>query len=148
MQMIYGQEGLTYTFAPIGDDFVLGSSASDENLSTFVKAFKANDASVAALPQVKAVSDELPKARVYEFYVQLDEILNTSLTVAGQMQGRQMQIALPPDMAPLGLSLGAEGSALRIDAHLPQTTLRDLVAAGMQAYMQMQQGGGGGGAGM
>jgi hypothetical protein len=145
MQMMYGQEGLTYTFASIGDDFVLGSSVSDENLSTFVKAFKANDASVAALPQVKAVSDELPKARVYEAYIQLDEILNVSMNVVGQMQGRQMQMALPPDMAPLGLSLGAEGSALRIDAHLPQTTLRDLVAAGMQAYMQMQQGGGGGG---
>ena len=52
---------------------------------------------------------------------------------------------LPQNLAPIGIAAGAEGSAVRIDGFIPATTVQSLVAAGIDAYTQMQQKGQGGG---
>jgi hypothetical protein len=148
MNLMYGEKGLNYLYAPIGDDdFIVATSASDAALTSFIKAYKTGDKSVAARPHVKAVAEQLPKARIYEAYIALDEIVNTGVAVA-QQQGMAVPITLPPDLAPIGVSFGAEKTAMRFDAHLPQSTLRDFVAVGMQFFMQMQGGGGGDAGGM
>ncbi len=143
MNMFYGGEGLSYSFANMNGDFVMAQSATDATIAKFLAAAKANEDSLSKLEHIKVVSAELPKVRFYESYVALDEFVNTGVGVAGTM-GMQIPLQLPPELPPLGISGSNEGSALRIDAHLPRKTVQQLIAAGMQVMMQMQGGGGGG----
>ena len=79
-------------------------------------------------------------------YVPLDEIATTVGTYAGAM-GMPIQIQLPPDLPPIGITVGSEGSAIRIDSYTPTDLIKALVAQGMQLYMQRMGGGGAGGPG-
>lgn len=142
MSMFYGGEGLNYTYADMNGDFILAQSASDENIAKFVTAAKANEDSLSKLDHIKVVADELPKTRFFEEYIMLDELVNTGVGVAGTM-GMQVPVQLPPDLPPLGITAGAEGTALQINAHLPRKTVQQIIAAAMQVMMQMQGGGGG-----
>jgi hypothetical protein len=145
MSTMYGAEGLTYSFATVGkNDFILATSTKDETISSFLKSIQANEEVVGKLDQVKAVKAELPKTRMMEAYVALDEILNTGIAAANTM-GMPVQIQLPPDLSPIGFTGGAEGSTLRFDVHVPSATIQAIIAAGMQAFGQMRGGGGGGG---
>ena len=55
--------------------------------------------------------------------------------------GMPVKMQLPQNLPPLGFSAASEGTAVRFDMHVPTTTVQSIVAAGMQAYMQMQGGG-------
>jgi hypothetical protein len=57
-----------------------------------------------------------------------------------------MNVQLPENLQPLGFTIGTEGSAVRGDGLIPAETVQSLISAGMQAYMNMQQGQGAGGA--
>ncbi|HEX8340936.1 MAG TPA: hypothetical protein VF624_08520, partial [Tepidisphaeraceae bacterium] len=145
MTIFYGAQGNSISYAAVGNDLIMGNAAKDETISALLKSSKANENNLAKLEQVMAVTAELPKSRVYEFYVALDEIINAGVAVAGEF-GFPLQMQLPPELPPLGMTLGAEGNAFRFDLHLPRSTVQSIIAAGMQAAMQMQGGGGGGGA--
>lgn len=144
MGMMYGKQGLTYSFAnlPGGNDFILGSSASDATIAMFIKSQQAHENNLSKLDHVKVVAAELPKMRIYEAYISLDEMVTTGVGVAGVF-GMPVPLQLPPDLPPVGVTMGTEGSAVRIDSHIPTTTVSALIAAGMQIFMQMQGGGGG-----
>lgn len=139
--LLYGPEGMTYDIGVIGDDFILSNGASDENVAAFIKAFKAAEDSVSKMDQVKVVAAELPKTRFLEYYMALDEVVNAGVAAAAQFN-LPVQVQLPPELPPLGMTFGTEGSSLRVDYHLPTTTVQSLIAAGMQAFMGMQGGGG------
>jgi hypothetical protein len=145
MTIFYGAQGNNVSYAAVGNDLVMANAAKDESISALLKSSKANENNLAKLEQVQAVTAELPKMRVYEMYVALDEIVNAGVAVAGEF-GFPVQMQLPPELPPLGAAFGTEGNAFRFDVHLPRTTIQSIIAAGMQAAMQMQGGGGGGGA--
>ena len=79
-------------------------------------------------------------------YVPLDEIATTVGTYAGAM-GMPIQIQLPPDLPPIGITAASEGSAIRIDSYTSTDLIKALVAQGMQLYMQRMGGGAPGGPG-
>lgn len=146
MAMIYGPEGQTTNVATVGKDLFAFQGVPDEKVSLSLKALKDGDKSLAGLEQVKSVAAELPKQRFMEFYIPLDEIINTGVNAAGQF-GVPVQLQLPPDLAPIGVTGSTDGSALRIDYHVPSSTVQSLIAAGMQVMMQMNGGAKPGGAG-
>jgi hypothetical protein len=53
-----------------------------------------------------------------------------------------MNVKLPPDMPPIGITMGTEGSAGRLDVHISADLLQQLISTGMQ-IMMMRQGGAG-----
>ncbi|MDB5325491.1 MAG: hypothetical protein JWM57_1060 [Phycisphaerales bacterium] len=139
--VMYGPNGMTYSYAAIGEDFVMVNGASDETIGAFLKSLKANEDNLSKLDQVKVVAAELPKTRVVEYYVALDELVNVGVGTAAQF-GLPIQVQLPPDLPPLGVTFGAEQNTMRMDFHLPTTTVQSLIAAGMQTFMAMRGGGG------
>ena len=139
-KIMYGPNGLSYHYGTLNDDLILSNGASDETLAAFIKAVKANEDSISKTDPFKAVASELPKTRVLEYYVQLDEIVNTGVQTAAQF-GFPVQVQLPPDLPPLGINFGGDGTSLRLDAHLPTSTVQALIAAGFQAFAGMRGGG-------
>jgi hypothetical protein len=79
-------------------------------------------------------------------YIPLDEIATTIGTYAGAM-GMPIQIQLPPDLPPIGMTASTDGTAVRIDSYTPTDLIKALVAQGMQLYMQRMGAGGAGGPG-
>ena len=73
-------------------------------------------------------------------------IATTALNVAKQF-GMGVNVQIQPDLPPLGVSVATEGNAIRIDSHAPTQLISQLIAAGFQVGMQMQQGGQKGGPG-
>ena len=142
MNIMYGPGGIAYNYGVTGNDFVLSTGASDETVGAFLKSMKANEDNFSKLDQVKAVAAELPKSRVLEYYFQLDELMTLGVNTANQF-GLPVQVQLPPELPPLGVTLGGEGTSLRIDSHLPTATVQSLIAAGMQAFAGMRGGNGG-----
>jgi hypothetical protein len=146
MGMMYGPDGIKYQYGIIGKDDLIFSTgdASDETLSAFIKASNEAKDNFSGVDHIKATLDQLPKSRVMMYMIALDEVFNLGIAAANQF-GMPIQVQLPPARPPLGITVGAEGSTLRIDSHIPSTTLQSLMAAGMQIFMQLQQNNGGGG---
>jgi hypothetical protein len=148
MNMLYGPNGATVMLGVLDEKtLVQAIGLKDEATESVVAAAKGNLAPLADLPTVRAVSGNLPKNNMAVFYVPVDEIVNTGLNYAKQF-GVPVQIQLPPDLPPVGAAFATEGSAMRADFYVPSQLVQSLVAAGMQAAMQMQGGGGGGGGGL
>ena len=141
MNMMYGGDGPQYHYGVLNKDFLMAVSMPDATIGNFVKSVKSNDEAVAKLDQVKAVAAELPKSRIIEYYVSIDEIVNTGVQTAGQF-GFPVQVQLPPELPPFGFTFGTEGNAFRIDGHIPTTTVQALISAGLQVFGQFNGGGG------
>jgi hypothetical protein len=146
MKMIYGPEGMNVLTGVVGDKLVMSFGAPEQSLSAAITAIKTNDDPIGKMPGVAAVNSQLPKSRVMSLYVPVDEIVTTAGTYAGAM-GMPIQIQLPPDLQPIGITVGTEGSAVRVDSYTSTDLIKALVAQGMQLYMQRMGAGGAGGPG-
>lgn len=141
MNMIYGPNGSSGFMGPVNDQTYVGVfGGTDPLLAATVTAAKANDATLAQAPHIKAVADQLPKEKLFVYYIAVDNIVNQVLQFMGQM-GMNIPLKLPPDMPPVGLSAGTEGGAVRVDAHLSTELISNLVSAGLQVFQMMQGGG-------
>lgn len=140
MNMMYGPQGAVVNYGVVGDKLLTVSGVSDAVVSSAIAAVKANSAPLAGLERVKAVAAQLPKQRLAVIYVPVDEIATTVLNYARQF-GAGMNVQLPPDLPPVGVTVATQGTAMRVDSHIPTTLIQSMVAAGMQAAMQMGGGG-------
>lgn len=144
LQMIYGPGGLGGYTAVVDGKLVTASGLTEERLQEVVDAARAGKSLVAGKAHIEAVDAELPAQRVMVSYLPLDQWVTTGAAYAAQF-GLPVQVQLPPDLPPIGMTVTGEGEALRFDLHLPTDLLQSLVAAGMQAALgQMGPGGGGG----
>jgi hypothetical protein len=140
MAMMYGPNGLTgYTGLIDGKTLITATGVNDEFLEKAIAAAKAKEDALSKAPGVAAVNKHLPQNRNVVVYVPLDTIISTGLTYAQQF-GMPIQLQLPADLPPIGLTGGTDGSAVRFDSHVPAQLVQSLVSAGMQAFMQMQGG--------
>lgn len=145
MAMLYGPNGLTGSFGAVNDKtFVVAQGASDELLKQLIDSAKGGEDALSANEGVKMVSAQLPKHSSLVYYVELDNIVSTAVRYA-QGFGLPIKIKLPHDQPPIGVAVGSYGSSIRVDSFVPAQTVQSLVAAGIQAYTQMQGGGQGGG---
>jgi hypothetical protein len=137
---------MTQLVGDAGGGLLVASGVSDGIISAALAAAKAGTAPMADNAGVKSVAANLPKSRLAEVYVPVDEIVTTGLGYARQF-GAPLNIQLPPDLPPIGAAASTEGTAFRVDGYVPSSLVQSLVAAGMQVMMQMQGGGGNGGGG-
>ncbi len=142
MKMIYGPDGMNVLTGVTADKLVIGFGANDQTLSDTLTVIKAKDDPLAKLPGVAAVAAQLPKSRAMTMYIPLDQIVTTAGNYASAM-GMPIQIQLPGDLPPIGVTFSTDGSAMRIDSYTPTDLIKALVAQGMQLYMQRMGGGGG-----
>jgi hypothetical protein len=144
MNMMYGPQGMIVNLGTVGDKLLVASGVSDQVISSLITAAKSGSAPLSESDRVKQVSAQLPKQRLGVCYIPVDDVATTVLSYAKQF-GFNMPVQLPPDLPPVGVTVSTEGSAARVDTHVPTKLVQSLVAAGMQAAMQMQGGGPGGG---
>lgn len=144
LAMIYGPAGMSGIFGAVTDKaFIVAQGVDDDLLRDLIASAKAEKDVLSETAHVKAVSSHLPEHRSAVYYVALDNIVSTVVRYA-QGLGAPIKLKLPQNLPPVGVSIGAEGSALRFDSFVPTETVQSLIAAGIQAYTQMQAGGGGG----
>ena len=141
MTYMYGPNGMNLLVGDVNDKVIVGMGVNDQVLSNTIAAVKSNAAPLADEARVKTVAAQLPKAHTTVAFVALDEMVTTGLTYAKQF-GFAVPVQLPPDLPPVGISLATEGPTVRADGYIPSTLVQSLVAAGMQAAMQMQGAGG------
>jgi hypothetical protein len=146
MAFMYGPQGMNMYQGVVNNNMLTTSGVPESVMSAAIAAVKSNDAPLAKLAGVKSVAANLPQSRTGEAYIPVDEIVTTGLNYAKQF-GAGVNLQLPPDLPPIGVTGSTEGTAFRVDAYVPSTLVQSLVAAGMQAYLQMQGGGQGGGGG-
>jgi hypothetical protein len=143
MALMYGPNGMTAYTGVVGDHFVLATGLDDTAFSALIASAKAGGAPLASLDAVKKVAANLPTNRMAEFYIPLDTVVSTGLTYAKQF-GFAMPVQLPPDLPPIGETVSTDAGTVKLDSYVPTALVQSLVAAGMQAFMQMNGGGGGG----
>ncbi|HEX8524474.1 MAG TPA: hypothetical protein VF669_19620 [Tepidisphaeraceae bacterium] len=144
MSMMYGPNGMNgYTGAVTPDRAIVAAGVNDETLTKLIASAKAGETKVGQAESLTAVSNQLPKQRMFVMYIPLDNIATTGVSYAKQF-GMPINVQLPENLQPIGISAGTEGSAFRWDAIIPAGTVQSLVSAGMQAYMNMMQGNQGG----
>jgi hypothetical protein len=144
MQMMYGQNGMSGVFGPVGNDaFLLVQGGTDELIQQAVGSAKDPKEVLTSAATVKGVAGQLPKQRILVEYIFLDNFVSTGVRYA-QAFGMPFKMNLPQDLPPIGVTAATDGSAVRFDGFVPTKLVQSLVAAGMESYMQMQQGGPGG----
>jgi hypothetical protein len=142
MAMIYGPNGQSGVLGAISDNvFIAIQGGNDKLVQEVVAAAQNPQDKLSGTGSIKAVSANLPKNRAGVFYIQLDQIVTTGVQYA-QGFGLPVKMQLPKGLPPIGVSFGSESTAVRVDSHVPTSLVQSIVAAGMQAAMQMQGGGG------
>jgi hypothetical protein len=137
---MYGPNGMSGVAGAInGTTYIQCIGGDDELINAVVAAAKSDDQALVQLPHIKSVSAQLPQSRSMVMYIHLDNLATTILSYAAQF-GFRVPLKLQPDIPPVGISAGTEGSALRIDMVISNELIENAVSAGMQVMM-MRQGG-------
>jgi hypothetical protein len=122
----YGQDGLNAYSGVVNDTTALSvAGLSDDKISAAIAAAKNDTDTLGALPGVQSTAGHLPKTRQAVVYVPLDVIANTAITYIAKF-GLDMGVTVPP-CDPIGVSLGTQNSAVRMDSYVPT----QLVASGV-----------------
>jgi hypothetical protein len=147
ISMMYGRNGINGVMAaPDNNTFVSVQGGNDKLIADTLASAKANQDTLSGMANVKAVAGQLPKQRSMEFYFALDNVVNAGLRFAKQ-NGIPVNVKIPANLPPIGFSGGTEQSTARFEMVVPTQLIQSLTAAGMQAWMQMNQGPGAGGQG-
>ena len=136
---IYGPGGLNaYAGAVDPQHFVIVAGGNDALMSKTVAAVKAQSDALATLGPVQTVSSQLPKTRLAALYVPVDALVATGVNIAKTF-GMPVGLQLPENLPPIGMTFGAEGSALRADGYIPTQLVQSLIAAAQQMMLQRMQ---------
>ena len=148
MQVMYGAPKVDMYIGNAGSVVLSFLGANDDSVKALIAAAKANSSPLADIETVKSVTKELPSKRVAEAYIQVDEIFAFAVRGANQFGMMQGNVALAPDLQPVGVSLSSDKSALEFKWYITNDLLQALVTGGLQTYQNMQGGGGQGGGGL
>lgn len=142
MALVLGPNGMGGTFGVVDSGtFIKVQGGTDKLIEETIKSAKAPKDPVSDMASVKMVAGQLPAKRSFVTYVFVDNIVSAGVRYA-QGFGLPVKMKLPADLPPIGATSAADGSAFRFDAFVPTQTVQSVVAAGMQAFMEMQGGGG------
>ncbi len=145
MKMMYGPDGVkVFTGAVDANTRIISMGVTDETIQTLITSAKTKDDALAKTEGVKLVSDELPKNKQMVMYLAVDNVLTTGLKYASTM-GMNLPINIAPNQPPVGMSIGTEGTAVRVDTFIPTQLVKSITAAVIQFKIQMEGGAQGGG---
>ncbi|HEX8911056.1 MAG TPA: hypothetical protein VF796_01765 [Humisphaera sp.] len=138
MAFVYGPNGQSGVLTQVGDKAVLTvQGGTDDLIGDAYAAAKADADTLGAGAGVRAVAAQLPKTRNVAFYVDLGTIVNTSLRYAKAM-GAPINVSAPADLPPIGMTAGADGTAVRADLHIPAKLVQGMAATYAKAQAQMR----------
>jgi hypothetical protein len=139
LAIMYGPNGASGYVGALDDQHLLQVSGIDDTvISAAIKAAKEKQDNFKDNESLKMVASNLPQQRVGEFYIAVDEIINTVSNYA-KMMGIPIPVNMKPNLPPLGVTVGTEGPALRVDSYVPS----DLVEAIVTTTIQLRMMGGG-----
>ena len=140
MTWLYGPGGVNAYVGPVGaDKLVTATGVAEPMLKQLVASAKADQDALGTAGPVASTSAQLPKERMAAWYIQIDNFA-TSVANYAKAFGMPINFQVPANLAPLGGTLSAQGSAVRLDGYAPTQTLQSVITAVMQTYMQMQGG--------
>jgi hypothetical protein len=143
LKFIYGPNGLTGVMGAVNDKTLIAvQGGSDQLIADMIAAAKTDADALGADPAVRAVANELPKEKLMVLYVDIGTIVNTTVRYAKSF-GAPVNVKIPADLPPIGISASAEGTAFRADVHIPNRLVQGLVSAYMEAQRQMRNPNGG-----
>lgn len=143
--MMYGRDGMKGVMGAVNDNtFLTATGASEQMLADAIAAAKKDENNLDRTAGVRKLAGELPKQRAMEFYVAVDNIARAVVNAMKQ-QGVAVQFKLPPNLPPIAVSAGTEGSTARVEGVIPTQLIQSITAAAMQAFMQNNGGQGQGG---
>lgn len=146
----FGTDKLEHYVGVVDKKILTFSKATDEVISSLIAAVKSGDASLAKLEHVQQVSDALPKPRTAEIFITGEAIFRGIAGLAPAVADvpamrvpHDLDLQLPPDLQPLGITIGGKDGTVEIDSFLPTPLMQALVTAALQHFTgQMMNGGG------
>jgi hypothetical protein len=140
LNFVYGSSTIEQYFGVVNDDHVLSISGLDDaTIAKAVGAAKADESHLTTAKPVQAVEGNLPGKRFFALYIPLDNVLTTGAEVAKQRAGMQVNLQVPADLQPIGITGSTDGNALRFDGYMPAELVQNLISSGMQAMGQVMQ---------
>ncbi len=134
VKFIYGPNGIQSFMGVVNDKTTLTVMGLDDaTISKAIAAAKDDNAALAKAAHVASVQKELPASRFMAVYIPLDNIARSAAAVANARMGMQMNLQLPPNLPPIGLTGATDGDAIRFDTFTPSVLIKNLISAGMQA---------------
>ncbi len=133
LSMLYGPQGLGGYFGAVDNKLIVAANVPQERLAELIAAAKADRSLVTDKAHLQSVLAELPPQRLMVVFVPLDQWAKTGARVASQAFGLPINLQVPPELPPVGVSVSTEETALRVDSHIPTKLVQSLIAAGMQA---------------
>ena len=144
MGLIYGANGMTGVMGTIDDKtLVSAQGGSDELIADLVVSAKADADTLGAGGGVRAVANALPKERSAVVYIDLGTIANTAIRYMKGFGAAPANVKVPADLPPVGVSSGADGTAFRVDLHVPNKLIQGLYNSFQEAQRQMRNPNGG-----
>ena len=144
MAFVYGPNGISGHMGAVDPKtYIVIQGGTEKLITDAVAAAKGGQDPFAQNENVKVVGQQLPSNKVLVEYVDLAQMITSGVKYA-QGFGLPVKLQLPANLPPIGIAVGTESTAIRMDSHVPTTLIQSIVAAGMQAYMQMQGGDGAG----
>jgi hypothetical protein len=145
MQMMYGAGGLNVWSGQIDDKTrIAAAGVSDDVITSLIKSAKTKEDVLSKDGVLSGVAGQLPKDKFFVMYVSVDNFITTGLKYAAAF-GMPVNLTIPPNQPPIGISAASEGTAIRVDTFVPTQLVKSVTAAMIQLQMQMQGGGMGGG---
>lgn len=128
MKMIYGPNGVTTLQGIVNDKTYVGVIGGDDAWAeAVIAAAKANDDVLSKTEVLKAVNAELPANRAGVCYLAVDNIIKT-VAMYVPFPGRN-KLNFQGDLAPIGVAVTTDGSALVVESHIPSSMMEKVVAA-------------------
>ena len=132
LSVMYGPNGMTGVSGAVdAKTLVTVQGGADQLVSDAIAAAKAGTDPLAANAGVKTVAAQLPKDRSMVVYINVGNIVNTTLRMAKQFI--PVQVKLPADLPPIGVTAGSDGNAMRVDGVIPMDLVKGIFAAVMEA---------------
>jgi hypothetical protein len=133
--IMYGPSGATVFSGAVDDQKLLSVMGLDDaQTGAAIKAAKENKDVVSGTPAVTLVNSNLPKNRISEFYFDVGLLVTTGTNYA-KMMGMPIPVSIKPNIAPIGVAVATEGTAMRIDSFVPSDLVEAMVATTLQFKM-------------
>jgi len=139
---VYGPNGQSGVMGAVSPKTFLMVQGGSDDLVASVASAKAGTDTLSNNAGVKMVAGQLPKQRAVAMFVKLDTIVSTGVRFAKGL-GLPVNVKMPQDLPPIGMTMGSEGSALRADGFIPLDLVKGLVAAGLEAQKNLNNPNGG-----
>lgn len=140
MGKVYGPNGTLGLLGQVdGSTSLFLQGASDSAVHDSIASAKRGKDVLSSRELVAFVSAELPKQRIGAFYLDLGTMAKTAISDA-KAENLPVNVKLPNNLPPIGVTFGTEGNAFRIDAFIPSKLTEALMSAGLQVQQQSHDG--------